>query len=173
MSVRFSSRGYCSCFRLNDLAYTRSGDKGDSCNVGVIARHPAFLPYIRLLTNFELYLWNITEWEICQKSVTNCRRLNCQSIHMSQHRKLKYLLCHFWNSLGFFCEGLMAHLCTKKMCKAVELWYFLSCMDTVICCARYFNYILIIDILLCMLLWKEDALKHCANFQQQNKFFKL
>ena len=25
----------------------RSGDKGNSCNVGVIARHPAFLPYIR------------------------------------------------------------------------------------------------------------------------------
>jgi len=34
-------------FRLNDLAYTRSGDKGNSCNIGVIARHPAFLPYIR------------------------------------------------------------------------------------------------------------------------------
>ncbi|GBN20842.1 hypothetical protein AVEN_39379-1 [Araneus ventricosus] len=33
-------------YRLGDLAYTRSGDKGDTCNVGVIARHPAFLPYI-------------------------------------------------------------------------------------------------------------------------------
>eukprot|EP00088_Acartia_fossae_P052439 TRINITY_DN5923_c0_g1_i1.p1 TRINITY_DN5923_c0_g1~~TRINITY_DN5923_c0_g1_i1.p1 ORF type:complete len:620 (-),score=121.10 TRINITY_DN5923_c0_g1_i1:453-2312(-) len=34
-------------YRLEDLAYMRSGDKGNSCNVGVIARHPAFLPYIR------------------------------------------------------------------------------------------------------------------------------
>ncbi|XP_052794703.1 uncharacterized protein LOC128227846 [Mya arenaria] len=34
-------------YRLEDLAYTRSGDKGNSCNIGVIARHPAYLPYIR------------------------------------------------------------------------------------------------------------------------------
>jgi hypothetical protein len=34
-------------FTLEDLAYARSGDKGDSCNIGVIARHPNFLPYIK------------------------------------------------------------------------------------------------------------------------------
>jgi hypothetical protein len=28
------------------LAYARSGDKGDTANIGVIARDPAFLPYI-------------------------------------------------------------------------------------------------------------------------------
>jgi len=33
--------------RLGELAFTRSGDKGNSCNIGVIARDPAFLPYIR------------------------------------------------------------------------------------------------------------------------------
>merc|ERR1712038_650012 len=33
--------------RLEELAYTRSGDKGNSCNIGVIARDPAYLPYIR------------------------------------------------------------------------------------------------------------------------------
>ncbi len=32
--------------RLIDLAVARSGDKGDSCNIGVMARQPAFLPYI-------------------------------------------------------------------------------------------------------------------------------
>lgn len=32
--------------RLEDLAWARSGDKGDKANVGVIARHPAYLPYI-------------------------------------------------------------------------------------------------------------------------------
>ncbi|XP_064609517.1 uncharacterized protein LOC135473588 [Liolophura sinensis] len=34
-------------FRLEDLAYTRSGDKGNTANIGVIARHPSYLPYIR------------------------------------------------------------------------------------------------------------------------------
>ncbi len=32
---------------LIDLAWARSGDKGDAFNVGVIARDPAFLPYVR------------------------------------------------------------------------------------------------------------------------------
>lgn len=32
---------------LIDIAWARSGDKGDAFNVGVIARDPAFLPYIR------------------------------------------------------------------------------------------------------------------------------
>ncbi|WP_164659614.1 acyclic terpene utilization AtuA family protein [Tropicibacter sp. Alg240-R139] len=31
---------------LEDLAWARSGDKGDKANIGVIARHPAYLPYI-------------------------------------------------------------------------------------------------------------------------------
>jgi len=34
-------------YTLEELAYARSGDKGDSCNIGVIARHPSFLPYIK------------------------------------------------------------------------------------------------------------------------------
>ncbi|XP_041925611.1 uncharacterized protein lratb.1 [Alosa sapidissima] len=34
-------------YRLEDLAYTRSGDKGDSANIGVIARHPLFYPYLK------------------------------------------------------------------------------------------------------------------------------
>uniref|UniRef100_A0A1A8CKT5 Uncharacterized protein n=2 Tax=Nothobranchius kadleci TaxID=1051664 RepID=A0A1A8CKT5_NOTKA len=33
-------------YRLEDLAYTRSGDKGDSANIGVIARHPLYFPYL-------------------------------------------------------------------------------------------------------------------------------
>ncbi|XP_036413448.1 uncharacterized protein LOC118798187 isoform X2 [Colossoma macropomum] len=33
--------------RLEDLAYTRSGDKGDSANIGVIARHPLYFPYLK------------------------------------------------------------------------------------------------------------------------------
>uniref|UniRef100_A0AAR2IV65 Uncharacterized protein n=1 Tax=Pygocentrus nattereri TaxID=42514 RepID=A0AAR2IV65_PYGNA len=34
-------------YRLEDLAYTRSGDKGDSANIGVIARHPLYFPYLK------------------------------------------------------------------------------------------------------------------------------
>ncbi|XP_023254989.1 uncharacterized protein LOC111649475 [Seriola lalandi dorsalis] len=34
-------------YRLEELAFTRSGDKGDSANVGVIARHPLFFPYLK------------------------------------------------------------------------------------------------------------------------------
>ncbi|KAK7910101.1 hypothetical protein WMY93_014785 [Mugilogobius chulae] len=34
-------------YRLEELAYTRSGDKGDFANIGVIARHPLFFPYLK------------------------------------------------------------------------------------------------------------------------------
>ncbi|XP_020777720.2 uncharacterized protein lratb.1 isoform X1 [Boleophthalmus pectinirostris] len=34
-------------YRLEELAYTRSGDKGDSANIGVISRHPLFFPYLK------------------------------------------------------------------------------------------------------------------------------
>ena len=34
-------------YPLAEIALSRSGDKGDSCNIGIIARHPAFLPYIK------------------------------------------------------------------------------------------------------------------------------
>jgi hypothetical protein len=35
------------CVPLIDLAWARSGDKGDNFNVGVLARDPRFLPFIR------------------------------------------------------------------------------------------------------------------------------
>ncbi|KAG1667377.1 hypothetical protein GQR58_007590 [Nymphon striatum] len=40
-------------YRLEELAFTRSGDKADTANIGVIARHPAFLPYLREQLNIE------------------------------------------------------------------------------------------------------------------------
>lgn len=39
-------KGRCT-FPLSSLALTRSGDKGNSVNVGVIARHPSYVPFIR------------------------------------------------------------------------------------------------------------------------------
>ncbi|KAG0713453.1 hypothetical protein GWK47_016202 [Chionoecetes opilio] len=38
---------YIEAYRLEELAYTRSGDKGDSCNVGVVARCPSLYPYLQ------------------------------------------------------------------------------------------------------------------------------
>lgn len=35
--------------RLIDLAYARSGDKGDAVNVGIIARHPDAYPFLQNL----------------------------------------------------------------------------------------------------------------------------
>merc|ERR1712020_783523 len=50
-------------YPLAEIAFARSGDKGDSCNIGLVARHPAFLPYIKraltpaaLSTYFEHFL---------------------------------------------------------------------------------------------------------------------
>nr|XP_023647384.1 uncharacterized protein LOC111833385 isoform X2 [Paramormyrops kingsleyae] len=34
-------------YRVEELAYTRSGDKGDTANIGVIARHPLYYPYLK------------------------------------------------------------------------------------------------------------------------------
>lgn len=39
--------------RLIDLAWGRSGDKGDKFNVGIIARRPEYLPYIRAALTVE------------------------------------------------------------------------------------------------------------------------
>lgn len=34
-------------YRLEDLAYTRSGDKGNTCNIGIIARHSSYYPFLK------------------------------------------------------------------------------------------------------------------------------
>jgi Acyclic terpene utilisation family protein AtuA len=43
---------------LIQLAYARSGDKGDTSNIGIIARQPVFLPYIKAsVTEASLKAW--------------------------------------------------------------------------------------------------------------------
>ncbi|XP_064637287.1 uncharacterized protein LOC135493693 isoform X2 [Lineus longissimus] len=34
-------------FRLEELIYARSGDKGNTVNIGILARHPSYVPYLR------------------------------------------------------------------------------------------------------------------------------
>jgi hypothetical protein len=49
---------------LIDLAWARSGDKGDAFNIGVIARRPALLPWIRAaLTEEVVMAWFAHEFE--------------------------------------------------------------------------------------------------------------
>ncbi|MDB5469931.1 MAG: hypothetical protein JWR84_1491 [Caulobacter sp.] len=49
---------------LIDLAWARSGDKGDAFNVGVIARKPAYLPWIRAaLSEAAVKTWFAHEFE--------------------------------------------------------------------------------------------------------------
>ena len=42
----FEPSGETVTVKLADLAHARSGDKGDTCNIGVIARHPAVYPWL-------------------------------------------------------------------------------------------------------------------------------
>jgi hypothetical protein len=52
------SAGEMKTVRLVDIAWARSGDKGDAFNVGVIARKPEFLPWIRAaLTEARVKAW--------------------------------------------------------------------------------------------------------------------
>ncbi len=49
---------------LVDLAWARSGDKGDAFNIGVIARDPAYLPWIRAgLSETRMRTWFAHEFE--------------------------------------------------------------------------------------------------------------
>jgi len=67
-------------YRLEELAFTRSGDKGDSCNIGVIARHPAFLPYIRQHLSVEKvteHFQHVFEGD----GIPRVHRFDCDGIH--------------------------------------------------------------------------------------------
>ncbi|XP_060716640.1 uncharacterized protein LOC132839596 isoform X1 [Tachysurus vachellii] len=41
-------------YRLEELAFTRSGDKGNSANIGVIARNPLYFPYLKKCLTAEM-----------------------------------------------------------------------------------------------------------------------
>ncbi|KAK2541652.1 hypothetical protein Q9233_000558 [Columba guinea] len=60
-------------YRLEDLAYTRSGDKGNSANIGVIARHPLYYPYLKKTLTaqaLEDYFQHLLEREKHEELVT-------------------------------------------------------------------------------------------------------
>lgn len=53
---------------LINVAYGRSGDKGDVCNIGIIARDPKYLPYIKRSITEEVMAGYMRH--LCKGSVT-------------------------------------------------------------------------------------------------------
>ncbi|MES1940767.1 hypothetical protein T5B8_11012 [Salinisphaera sp. T5B8] len=61
------------------LALARSGDKGDAANIGVIARDPAYLPYLRAaLTDAAVADWfaHLLEGEVCHWELPGTHSMN-------------------------------------------------------------------------------------------------
>jgi hypothetical protein len=64
---------------LYDLAHTRAGDKGDVCNVGVIARRPEYWPVIqREVTAERVAAW-FGDW--CRGGVERYELPNLQALN--------------------------------------------------------------------------------------------
>ncbi|PKB14785.1 uncharacterized protein DUF1446 [Novosphingobium kunmingense] len=76
---------------LIDLAWARSGDKGDAFNVGVIARRPEYLPWIRAALDPAAMLdWFAHEFE----------RASDSAVHRYEVPGMNAINLHFLNSLG-------------------------------------------------------------------------
>lgn len=61
------------------LAYARSGDKGDTSNIGVMARHPAFLPVLRAQLTEEAvaaYLAHLIEGQVTRYELPGIDAMN-------------------------------------------------------------------------------------------------
>ena len=90
---------------LIDLAWARSGDKGDAFNIGVIARRPEYLPHLRAaLTEPALREWFAHEFEGAAKP----------AVHKYEVPSLNALNFHFLDALG---GGQMASLRMDPLAK--------------------------------------------------------
>jgi len=71
---------------LYDLAHTRAGDKGDLCNVGVIARRPEYYPVlVRELTADRVKAW-FGPW--CRGRVDRYELPNLGALNFVLHQAL-------------------------------------------------------------------------------------
>lgn len=64
---------------LITLAFGRSGDKGDHANIGVIARKPEYLPYIKAALTVDVvgkYFNHLLEGDVCRWDVPGIHALN-------------------------------------------------------------------------------------------------
>jgi hypothetical protein len=65
--------------RLVDLAWGRSGDKGDIANIGILARKPDYLPYIRSALSEEVvkdYFAHVCEGKVERFDLPGSHSLN-------------------------------------------------------------------------------------------------
>jgi hypothetical protein len=71
---------------LYNLAHTRSGDKGDVCNIGIIARDPAYWPLIEREVTAE----RVQEWfgDWCKGGVERYALPNLQALNFVLRRAL-------------------------------------------------------------------------------------
>jgi hypothetical protein len=71
---------------LYDLAHARAGDKGDLCNVGIIARRPAYWPVLRReLTAERVKAW-FGDW--CRGEVERYELPNLEALNFVLRRSL-------------------------------------------------------------------------------------
>lgn len=72
--------------KLADLAHGRSGDKGDTANIGVIARHPAIYPW--LVENVTAKLVKEAFAGVCHGTVDRFEVPNIESLNFLVHESL-------------------------------------------------------------------------------------
>jgi len=71
---------------LFNLAHTRSGDKGDKCNIGVIARRPEFYPILVRELTAERVKHHFGDW--CRGSVERYELPNLEALNFVLNRAL-------------------------------------------------------------------------------------
>ena len=72
--------------KLADIAHGRSGDKGDTCNIGIIARHPAIYPW--LVDNVSAALVKESFDGICHGEVERFEVPNIEALNFLLHESL-------------------------------------------------------------------------------------
>lgn len=71
---------------LYDLAHTRAGDKGDVCNIGIIARRPAYWPVIQREVSAERVKAWFGDW--CRGPVERYELPNLEALNFVLRRSL-------------------------------------------------------------------------------------
>lgn len=72
--------------RLIDIAHARSGDKGDICNIGVIARHPVFYDVLTRELTAERVKLHFGDW--CRGAVDRYELPNLNALNFVLHDAL-------------------------------------------------------------------------------------
>ena len=72
--------------KLIDIAHGRSGDKGDGSNVGIIARHPEFFPFLKEKLTEEVVKEHMKH--VCKGKVKRYELPNIGALNFVLHQSL-------------------------------------------------------------------------------------